>query len=339
VNLKLTKSPEGPAPKKPATPIIEAAAEPERQRAPGTTIAAMSADEDLLAASNDTFWFVRRSKTDIGSFASPKDYNNAAGANFSWGNDRIASNEVWSAQGIVGASFGYSAEVQRDAPYIDTLTLAPYVNFDRVSNSTKITEDIDNLTYGGVFELGLANVFGATQYIDLGGELVTSFGGEAKNWSVNLAWQPVGLLNSEGGNTIFSFFGGPLKLSQEPSLIFSISPSVQAEYVSDLSDGELQPIFLDKNEAFRTGPTVVLTIDGFKVDRVPWWIQRIHYQVSYGWLYDWLSDRDYELFDTSLTFALDSKEHLGLTFGYRKGELGETGQDVDLASIALSYSY
>ena len=70
-----------------------------------------------------------------------------------------------------------------------------------------------------------------------------------------------------------------------------------------------------------------------------WWIQRIHYEISYGWLYDFLSGRDYELLNTSLTFALDPKVHLGLTFSYRNGQLVATGQDVDLANIALSVSY
>ena len=83
-----------------------------------------------------------------------------------------------------------------------------------------------------------------------------------------------------------------------------------------------------------------LAIDGIKeFGYVPWWIQRIHYEITYGWLYDFLSGRDYELLDTSLTFALDPKGHLGLTFSYRNGQLVETGQDVDLANIALSVSY
>jgi hypothetical protein len=47
----------------------------------------------------------------------------------------------------------------------------------------------------------------------------------------------------------------------------------------------------------------------------------------------------YELLDTSLTFALDEEGHLGLTFSYRNGQLVATGQDVDLANIALSVSY
>jgi hypothetical protein len=84
---------------------------------------------------------------------------------------------------------------------------------------------------------------------------------------------------------------------------------------------------------------VTFTIDGLQRDDVPWWVQRFHYQITYGWLYDWISERDYELLDTSLTISLDELQHVGLTFGYRKGELLETGQDVDLTNIALSVSY
>jgi len=43
--------------------------------------------------------------------------------------------------------------------------------------------------------------------------------------------------------------------------------------------------------------------------------------------------------DTALKLGLDEAGHLGLTLSYRKGELLATGQDVDLANIALSVSY
>jgi hypothetical protein len=62
-------------------------------------------------------------------------------------------------------------------------------------------------------------------------------------------------------------------------------------------------------------------------------------EVTYGWLYDTVSDLDYELLDSSATFELDEKGHLGLTLSYRKGQLLETGQDVDLAKLGLSVSY
>jgi hypothetical protein len=328
-----------PAPVRTSTPIIiDASVDVPKAGAQSRRGPLAVPPPDPLAASNDAFLIVRRSRAAIGSFASPKPFGKAAGAEFAWADNYIADNKVWSARGIVAASFVHRGQVLRDDPYIKTLTLAPFVDFDRVSNSTRITSDVDNLIYGGVFEVGFANVFGATQYLDISGEVVTSFGGEAKNWSVDLEWQPVGGRNPEGGNTIFSYLGSPQPFGRY--FVVTASPKLQAEYVAELGDVSTQPIFAEHNEAFRAGPAVTLALDGIKeFDYVPWWIQRIHYEISYGWLYDFLSGRDYELLDTSLTFALDPKGHLGLTFSYRNGQLVATGQDVDLANIALSVSY
>ena len=132
--------------------------------------------------------------------------------------------------------------------------------------------------------------------------------------------------------------GGPLPLGR--NFVFAVSPKVEAQYVSDLSNASTQPIFAEHDEAFRTGPSVMLTIDGKKgLAHVPWWAERIHYEITYGWLYDLLSGRDYNLLDTALKFGLDELGHLGLTLSYRNGELVETGQKVDLANIALSMSF
>ena len=246
------------------------------------------APPDPLAASNSAFLIVRRSREAIGSFASPKPFGKAAGAEFAWADDYIADNEVWSARGIVAASFVHRGQVLRDDPYIKTLAfLAPFVDFDRVSNSTKTTSDVDNLIYGGVFEAGFANLFGATQYLDISGEVVTSFGGEAKNWSVDLEWQPVGGRSSEGGNTIFLCFGTPQPFGRY--FVVTASPGVRDQYVAELGEVSTQPIFAEHNEALRAGPAVTLALDGIKeFDFVPWWIRRMHYEISYGWLYDFI---------------------------------------------------
>ena len=293
---------------------------------------------DPLKASNSVRLLIRRSTNDIGSFADPTPFADASGAEFAWASDRIADNDVWSAHGIVAVPFVHHGEVQRDEPYIDTLTLAPYVNFDRVSNSKKTDEDVDNLTYGGVLELGYANVWAATQYLRASGDVVSSFDGDSKNWSAAFTWQPIGGVNPEGGNTIFSYMGTPLRFGR--NFVLTVSPKVDLDYANDLSNASQQPIFADHDEALRTGPTVTLALDGKKgFDYVPWWIQRIHYEISYGWLYDLLSSRQYELLDTALSFSLDEAGHLGLTLSYRNGDLIETGQKVDLANIALSVSY
>jgi hypothetical protein len=249
--------------------IIDASVEAAAARTAVVAGARQEAAPDPLAASNDAFLLVRRSRDAIGSFADPKPFASAAGAEFAWANDYIADNEVWSTRGIVAASFVHYGQVLRDDPYIDTLTLAPYVNFDRVSNSTRITSDVDNLTYGGVFEAGFANVFGATQFLDISGEVVTSFAGESKNWSIDLEWQPVGGRNPEGGNTIFAYLGAPHPFGRY--FVITASPSLQTEYVAELGEVSTQPIFAEHNEAFHAGPAMTLALDGVKIDPVPWW--------------------------------------------------------------------
>ena len=243
-----------PPPVRTTIPIIDASVEAAAARTAVVAGAKQEAAADPLAVSNKAFLIVRRSRSAIGSFADPKPFANAAGAEFAWANDYIADNEVWSARGIVAASLVHYGQVLRDDPYIDTLTLAPYVNFDRVSNSTRITSDVDNLTYGGVFEAGFANVLGATQYLDISGEVVTSFAGESKNWSIDLKWQPVGGRNPEGGNTIFAYLGAPEPFGRY--FVITASPSLQAEYVAELGEVATQPIFAEHNEAFRAGPAV-----------------------------------------------------------------------------------
>ena len=123
-----------PPPVKPNPPLMDVAV---RQASTASATLAEGAEPDPLAASNESFLIIRRSRAAIGSFANPKSFADAAGAEFAWADDRIADNEVWSARGIVAASFVHYGEVKRHAPYVDTLTLAPYINFDRVSNSLR----------------------------------------------------------------------------------------------------------------------------------------------------------------------------------------------------------
>ncbi|WP_108680488.1 hypothetical protein [Methyloceanibacter sp. wino2] len=279
---------------------------------------------------------LRRSKDAIGSIISPTCFEDAQGAQFAWADDAISNSEVWSAQGIVAARLMHRGQTQRYSPYVQNLAFAPYAYFDRVASGGSVVDGIDNLAYGAVFELSVANVLGATHYFDIDAEVVSSFAGDAKNWSIGAEWQPIGYLRH--GKTFLRYFGQPLGLGR--NFLWTITPKVYGEYVSEISDAAEQPIFADRDEALRVGPTVTLNLYGIKeFDDVPWWAQRFSLEVTYGWLYDTLSELDYELLDSSVTMALDEKGHLGLTLSYRKGQLIETGQDVDLAKLGLSLSY
>lgn len=279
---------------------------------------------------------LRRSKDAIGSIISPTCFADAQGAQFAWADDAISDSEVWSAQGIVAARFTHRGEAQRYSPFIQNLAFAPYAYFDRVASGGSVVDGIDNLAYGAVFELSVANVLGATHYFDVDAEVVSSFDGNAKNWSIGAEWQPIGYLRT--GKTVLRYFGQPMGVGR--NFLWTVTPKVCGEYVSELSDAALQPIFADRNEALRIGPAVTLNLYGInEFPDVPWWAKKFSLEVTYGWLYDTLSKLDYELLDSSATFDLDEKGHLGLTLSYRKGQLLETGQDVDLAKLGLSVSY
>ena len=278
-------------------------------------------------------FLIRRSKPDIGSFADPTCFRDAQGAEFAWANDRVDEKEVWSARGLIARPITVEDQIKKTIPNLHSLSLSPYIAFDRTSDAETIEELIDNLTWGGVFEFGFANVLGGTQFFDIDGGLVTGFNGTGKNWGVNLAWEPKG--DKQNIGTVMSVLGQPQPLGGY--FTYTFSPTLQTGFASEISEAELQPLFADNDWALRSGPLVVFSING--ADDAPWWIKRIGYEVTYGWLYDWISSRDYELMDTALTLGLDDTGHLGLTFSYRKGQLEETGQPVDLANIALSVSY
>lgn len=281
---------------------------------------------------------IRRSLDDVGSFAAPGCFTKATGAEFAWANDRLLENTVWSARGIAAMRFAPSGEFKLDDPFLKSLVVAPYINFDRVGNTQAVADDVNNLTFAGVVEAGVANVFGATHYFDFAMNLVSSFAGEEKNWSANLRWHPVGRGKQGTGTTLLSYFNTPQPLGRY--FVFSLTPSVRAQYAAELSDAFEQPIFAERDEAFRIGPSLLLTIDGKKVfEQIPEWVKRIHYQLSYSWLHDVFVSRDYELLDTVLKLNLDESGHFGLALSYRRGDLFETGEDVDEATVGLAVSY
>jgi hypothetical protein len=273
----------------------------------------------------DGGFLIRRSKPDVGNFANPTCFRKAQGAEFAWANNRVDENEIWSARGLIARPITVADQFK-------SLSLSPYISFDRTSKAATIEELIDNLTLGGVIEFGLDNVLDGTQFFDIDGGLVTGFNGMGKNWGINLAWEPKG--NKRSGS-VMGFLGTEQNLGRY--FTYTFSPTLQTGFANEISETALQPLFADNDWAIRSGPLVVFALNG--ADDAPWWIKRMGYEITYGWLYDWISGRDYELFDTALSFGLDETGHLGLTLSYRKGQLKETGQDVDLANIALSVSY
>lgn len=323
------------------TGLLEPAVELASPAAP-VMIEAQSLPESALEAARQenecvtTPFLIRRNLDDVGPFSDPTCFADAIGAELAWASDRVVGNDVWTARGLVALPINYEPDF-KPGPYVETAVLAPYVYFDRVSNTDKVENDVDLLTYGGVFEFSYANFLDATHYIGIDAEVVSSFSGETKNWTVDLQWEAFGYDNG----SLLSALGQPQTVARYFTL--TVSPTIQIGYASLVSDVSAQPIFEENDEALRTGPAVLLAIDGIKdvagTEGIRSWIQKMHFEISYSWLYDILSSRNYELLDTALKFNLDEQGHLGLTLSYRNGELTETGQDIDLAKVALSVSF
>ncbi|MGY4155467.1 hypothetical protein ACVINW_001309 [Bradyrhizobium sp. USDA 4461] len=279
---------------------------------------------------------VRNSLDDLGSFGSPTPLKKATGAEFSWARDAIAHNDTWTARGLVADRFSL-VEAPSLSPYLVHALIAPYVSFDRVSNTTKKSSDVDDLVGGLSTEFAVGNLLNATHYFRFMAEEDTSFAGTTKNWNVAFEYQPFG--NPQGENdTIFSYLGTPLNLG--PYWFLTISPKFRAEYRSS-QDGSTDPLFFSHSSIMRVGPSVTVAINGNDVgfSDVPWYIQRTHFRLTYGTLYDTLSSRNYDLLDTALSYDLDPYGYLALTLSYRKGQLETTGANVDIVKLSLSAKY
>lgn len=294
--------------------------------------ASSNGNDDKICRS-DSWILVRRSKPDVGRLAEPICAKKAIGAEFAWANNQNSDTEVWSANGLVAVPVEALADAVEDLPLIENVTLAPYVSFDRVSNSADVKNTIDNLGYGGLIEVDVPHILGATQSFDLDMGLLSTFSGDMKNWGLNLTWEPHG----ETKGFLFSNVGTYLPFG--PFFSARLSPTIQTGIFNKLGDLETQPIFADNEWVFRSGPAATLAIAATDWPLFPDWAQQLKFEVTYSWLYDWLSGRDYGLLDTAASIGLDQAGHLALTVSYRNGELEETGQAVDLANIGLSVSY
>jgi hypothetical protein len=285
---------------------------------------------------------LRRSLDDIGSFSKPNDLSDAAGAAFGWARNGSDHNHIWNAQGVIAVP--YVREVGKyqgkDVPYLRTLSIAPYIVFDRVNNKDIAAADnVDVLTFGGAGEASIANWGNATHFFTVKGDLVSSFdGGKTKNWAVIGEYHAVGNPSDEGGNTFFSYLGTPLKTGFQ-SAYWTFTPKLRTEYRGALN-GSDDPIFSDRNSAFRSGALLNfgLTVDNL-FGQLPADFGGINYQASWGWMRDWVSLREYELFDTVLTVNLNKARNIAVSLSYTRGELTETGKKVDVTKAGLAVKF
>ncbi|SNT53107.1 hypothetical protein SAMN05216374_4621 [Tardiphaga sp. OK246] len=304
--------------------------------------AQIAAGDQSIAASpvtsnTEATVFLRRNLKDLGSFAKPSKVSEAEGAQFSWTRNGISGNDTWATEGILAARLSYW-EAPAYEPYLSHALFGGYFQWDRSINTRLRANDVNDATFGGSTEIALANYLQATHYVRGSVEALTDFDGRSKSWNVRVEYQPYGNPRMEGPNSLFAYLSTPLPLSSY--FFLTVSPKLRAEYKSNLS-GSPDPIFMNRNEAMRVGASVSAYIDGNAVgfSDVPWYVQAMHFSVSYGWWHDAYSQRNYSIFDTSLGFNLDKSGLTAIAISYRKGQLDTTAANVDLTMVTLSTKF
>lgn len=283
--------------------------------------------------------FLRKSMADLKSLSKPSDVSDATGAVFSWSDDRVERNRNWTAQALVGAGFN-SFFLPQGGPYISQRFTGLYYAIDRQLNSKDIKKNVDDMTFGGRHELVLANLASTSHAVGIAGEAVTDSNGATKNWNLSADYQPFGTAPATGDRPLISYANWPF--DQVPHVWITFSPKLRAEYRGSLN-GSTDPIFRDHTSVLRLGASIGMTVSKNLAEdllgQVPFLIARSVINVSYGWWYDTLSQRQFSYLDAAYTFNLDEAGNIGITFNYRHGELDTTAQRVDLYKVALSAKF
>lgn len=275
----------------------------------------------LRSSFNDVWLFDKRKGV--------SDIADAEGAQLSFADDRIAQNRTWTAHAMGAVVFQYLHDrYPKDNSFnFIGLSVAPYVQIDRISNSNPraAVNNIDQLTFGGSTEIGF-DLGPGSNYFRLRGAGIDDRIAGTSSGSAVLEWIPIidGLLNSPR-----EFAGIPVS--------FMFGPELKARYdnivVNDASGA--------KEYLARGGAQAILKYSVIK-DALPEPLQKIgflsslHGQTTYSWLTSSVSGKAYGLFNSSVTYNIDSEGYIGLTGSYTKGRSEDTGRKQDIWRLSLT---
>ncbi len=273
-------------------------------------------------------FLLRDSFEDISIFSRPKSFQKASGATFSWSRDGTIDNSVWSAKGVMSYAFThFNDPPDPGIPYAIGYALAPSISFNRTANSSpaRKSKDVDFLGFSATGEIGYADGNGSANYFRLRPNYITDFDGNGKSWSIVGEWQPY--LDTP-----------PFRLSDSNDLgpiIWQLDPILRVQYAHELNNSG-DPIFDNNDAPFRLGPVLSLTIQPTGFYDLPEKLQNAALYATYQWLDDVETGDSSYLFTAGLNVNLDDDGHTALKFSYSKGQLEETGDDVDLIQVGLA---
>lgn len=295
----------------------------------GETVPPISASGELEPEIKQRGMFLLRdSFEDVSIFTRPKSPQKANGASFSWSRDGTIDNSVWNAQGVMSYAYTWPGTAGTPGdPYILGYSIAPAIQFNRSANSNaaKKSKDIDFLGFSATSEIGIADGSGSANYFRVRPNYITDFDGRAKSWSVVAEWQPY-------------FDTPPFRLSEANNLgpiIWQLDPILRLQYAHQLN-GSADPIFDHNDDPLRIGPVLSLTIQPAGVYDLPKVFEDATLFASYEYLTDVENGDTSYLLKAGVNFNLDDDGHTALKVSYSKGQLEETGDDIDEVKVGLT---
>jgi hypothetical protein len=288
-----------------------------------------------------TGFILRDSFADIAVFTKPKDVKAAGGASFGWTRDGIADNHAWSAKGIAGYTVVWQNfdPPSKTSPYLAGFAFAPTVAFNRLSNSNPslAKKNISVLAFGGSAEVALGKLLDDTtlHFFRTRGALVGDFDGNEKSWSATFEYQPV----TNFVDPTIPNLGSPNGLFGLPAT-YQIDAILRAQYARRLGI-VTDPLFVGRDDIFRTGPVVALSVLPQQGDDspVPEVLRRFSVTGAYGVLYDTEFRKSYTNFTAALGFALDKDGNWAIKLSHETGKVEETGERIDVTKLGLAAKF
>jgi hypothetical protein len=285
---------------------------------------------DVNAAPGQWVLYLRKDFTDIYSIAAPNSPASSVGASFSYSNDMVAKNAVWSGQGAIFGGYNYLAPqfVLNAQPYVLGFAAGPYYTFNRVlnTNSANSSKNVDTQTSGGALELVLGNDLDVDRFNEFTRVTIGAVQDDIKdtsNLSATADFIPV-------YDPLLIHYPHFIKTSASSYVGIRFDPEIKIEY--DSVEGKKQVVpFSNRTKSLRIGPQFGLWLVPF--DSVPY-LENINVNLVYHWDSEMYSRQNLHWFEADVVYKLNPS--FAITANYKNGRDENTGANTKSYIVSLS---
>jgi hypothetical protein len=294
-------------------------------------------------------FLLRQNFSDIHVFEDPNKVAEAKGASFSWTDDRVAEDRIWSVNGMVALAYTIGGSFADQPGQVSLLgaSFVPYAQLNRETHSKLTKKNSQIETYGASLEFGLdiggsGEKYFNQQFWRISASSVNDVAKNKEIAHVSAEWIPIYRFTD---NFCIGLSCGLIPVSQlgaGPQIIYKLNPEIRTLYDRAQDDGD-HIFFSNEEDAIRIGPEVTLLMKLFGPGLVIWEdyfdLSKFLFKTTYSWDYETNSGRDFSWLDTSLTYNLGKSGHLGLTASYQNGYSQDVGERTEVGKLSLTGKY